>query len=79
MTSKYKKFNDTILKGFEASDHGTTDNMELQQAHIRIRILWNPTNRPKIYKAGNIRLSLMYQLCTKITVFIGQTTYDHYG
>ncbi|KAF8764004.1 hypothetical protein HNY73_022127 [Argiope bruennichi] len=39
----------SMLKGLEGSDHGTTDNMELQKAHIRIRILWNPTYRPKIY------------------------------
>ncbi|KAF8770895.1 hypothetical protein HNY73_018372 [Argiope bruennichi] len=38
----------SMLKGFEANDHGTTDNMEVQQAHIRIRILWNSTDRPKI-------------------------------
>ncbi|KAF8794507.1 hypothetical protein HNY73_002482 [Argiope bruennichi] len=43
--TKYKKFKDT-MKGFETSVQGTRDNMELQQAHIRIRILWNPTNRP---------------------------------
>ncbi|KAF8782196.1 hypothetical protein HNY73_012516 [Argiope bruennichi] len=36
MTSMYKKFKGTMLKDFEASDNGTTDNMELQQPHIRI-------------------------------------------
>ncbi|KAF8787535.1 hypothetical protein HNY73_009118 [Argiope bruennichi] len=48
MTSKYKQFKGTMLRGFEASNHGTTDNMELQQAHIRIQMLWNMTNKPKI-------------------------------
>ncbi|KAF8794509.1 hypothetical protein HNY73_002484 [Argiope bruennichi] len=44
--TKYKKFKDTMLKGFETSDHGTTDKMEFQQAHIRI--LWNPNNIPDL-------------------------------
>ncbi|KAF8778445.1 hypothetical protein HNY73_015169 [Argiope bruennichi] len=34
-----------MLKDFEASDHGTTNNVELQQARIRIRILWNQTDQ----------------------------------
>ncbi|XP_055954156.1 uncharacterized protein LOC129990767 [Argiope bruennichi] len=41
MTLTHKKFKDTMLRGFEASDHGTTDNMELR-VHIRIRTLWSP-------------------------------------
>ncbi|KAF8763811.1 hypothetical protein HNY73_021950 [Argiope bruennichi] len=46
MTSKYKKFKDVRLKGFEESDHGTTDNTELQQAHIGIRIHRSDNLRP---------------------------------
>ncbi|KAF8794341.1 hypothetical protein HNY73_002332 [Argiope bruennichi] len=49
MTSKYKKFQDTMLKGFETSDNGTTDDMKPLQAYIRIQILWNLTDRPKFY------------------------------
>ncbi|KAF8794057.1 hypothetical protein HNY73_002079 [Argiope bruennichi] len=39
----------SMLKGFETSDNGTTVNMKLLQAHIRIQILWNLPDRPKFF------------------------------